>query len=92
MASGQFLISALRAMLEVFMLSLLAQGLLYLLLNSRRSANVIYRLFALLTAAPRRWLACLLPRSTPRPLIAGLALSIAFVLWIFLAWARKLID
>ncbi len=92
MTSSQFLISALRAMLEVFMLSLLAQGLLYMLLNTRRSSNAIYRLFALLTAAPRRWSAYLLPRLTPRPIIAGFALAIAFALWIFLAFVRKSID
>ncbi|MDD2885915.1 MAG: hypothetical protein PHT48_12845 [Dechloromonas sp.] len=86
----QFLISALRAMLEVFMLSLLGQIALYLLLGSGRQQNVIYRLFSLLTAGPRRFVARCLPAATsPRP-IASLTLLLAFAVWLLLAWLRKL--
>lgn len=89
---GQFLISALRAMLEVFMLSLIGQAALFLLLAKARQNNVIYRLFSLLTAGPRRLLSRFLPSATPAPLIALAALLIALSSWLALAWMRKLID
>ena len=56
-----FLIGALRAIVEMLGLCCLAQGFLYLLTGQKRASNPIYQLFALITQAPRRLVAFLLP-------------------------------
>ena len=86
-----FLISALRAIAEMLLLCLLAQGFLYLLAGQKRATNPIYQLFSLLTRPPRRLLACLLPRQTSARSIGILWFAILLALWIGLALARKFI-
>ena len=46
-------LSALRAVVELVGLCAIGQGVLYVLAGSHRADNVIYRLFALVTAPPR---------------------------------------
>ena len=77
-----FLISALRAIVEMLGLCLIGQGVLYLLTGSRRQQNAIYRFFDLLTRPPRQFVALFLLRS-----VSGLL--VLFTLWIGLAWLRK---
>jgi hypothetical protein len=54
-----FLISALRAIVEMLGLCLLGQAVLYLLAGRRRTDNRIYQLFDLITTPPRRVVALL---------------------------------
>lgn len=84
-----FLISALRAIVEMLGLCLIGQGVLYLLTGSRRQQNAIYRFFDLLTRPPRQFVALLLPRSVSGILVGLLSFALLFMLWIGLAWLRK---
>ena len=84
-----FVISALRAVVEMLGLCLIGQGILYLLAGSRRQQNAIYRFFDLLTRPPRQVAAFLLPKEVSEKLVGVLALVLLFVLWIGLAWLRK---
>ncbi len=86
-----FIISALRAIIEMLGLCLLGQGLLYLMAGQHRHKNPIYQFFALITRRPQQLVARLLPRNTPSPLSAALLLILLFAIWIALAWLRKLL-
>ncbi len=84
-----FLISALRALIEMLGLCLLAQGALYLIAGSGRERNPIYRFFALMTRGPQRLIAICLPKTTSPFLIALATLFVLFALWIGLAILRR---
>ncbi len=84
----QFVISALRAMLEVFAWCLLGQGALCLFLGKSRAGNPIYAIFAITTAPILRRLARLFPWLS-KPGLGMLALLLSFFLWIGLALLRK---
>lgn len=85
-----FLIGALRAIVEMLGLCLIAQALLGLLAGQKRHNNPIYQLFSLITRAPLRLVAHMLPRLGQKTIgiISFLAL---FFIWIGLAVLRKLI-
>lgn len=86
-----FLISALRATVEMLGLCLIGQGILYLIAGGKRGNNRIYQLFDLITLPPRQLLAKLLP-GAPSPLTVGvLTFMLLLFLWIGLAFARKFI-
>ncbi|MBK8890323.1 MAG: hypothetical protein IPN75_07890 [Dechloromonas sp.] len=84
-----FLISALRAIVEMLGLCLMGQGVLYLLTGSRRQQNAIYRFFDLVTRPPRQFVALFLPRSVSGMLVGLLSFVLLLMLWIGLAWLRK---
>lgn len=86
-----FLISALRAILEMLGLSLLGQGILHPIAGQKRESNRIYQLFSLITAPPRRIVARLLLRSENDLLIGILTFAIILVLWLGLAFLRKFV-
>jgi len=84
-----FLIGALRAIVEMLGLCLIGQGVLYLLAGQRRQQNAIYRFFDLLTCPPRRVAAMLLPKRASGTVVGVTTLLVLFILWIGLAWLRK---
>ena len=86
-----FLISALRAIVEMLGLCLLGQGGLYLIAGRQRADNRVYQLFALITAPPRRIVATLLPRSASNRLVGIFTFVIVLILWLGLALARKFV-
>lgn len=86
-----FVISALRAVVEMLALCLLAQGFLYLLAGQGRAGNAIYRFFALLTDPPRRLVARLLPAKSSATTVGVISFVLLFLLWIGLALARKFV-
>lgn len=86
-----FTISALRALVEMLGLCLIAQAFLYLISGPRRESNVIYRLFALITHPPRQGLAALLPAGTRPATVGVLCFVLLFCLWIGLAVLRRLL-
>lgn len=86
-----FLIGALRAIIEMLGLCLVAQGALHLLAGQRRTSSAIYQLFALITRPPRRLVAMLLPATASSKTIAIATFFLLFCLWIGLAWTRKYI-
>ncbi|UCV21373.1 hypothetical protein [Ferribacterium limneticum] len=86
-----FLISALRAIVEMLGLCLLGQGVLYLIAGRQRAGNRVYQLFALITAPPRRIVATVLPRSASNLLVGIFTLVIVLILWLGLALLRKFV-
>lgn len=84
-----FLISALRAVIEMLWLCMLGQGVLHVLAGQRRTENRIYQLFDLVTAAPRRLVAAILPASINATLIAAVTFVALLLLWLGLAYLRK---
>ena len=86
-----FLISALRSIVEMLGLCLLAQAVLAGMLGQARSRNPIYQMIAIITRGPRRLLA-LLSRAEPDSAgVGATTFGLLFVLWIGLAWLRKLL-
>lgn len=86
-----FLLSALRAIIEMLGLCLLAQGMLYVLAGNNRQKNPIYQFFALISRGPRQWVARCLPAATGPAALSAACLLALFGLWIGLAWLRKLL-
>lgn len=84
-----FLISALRAIVEMLGLCLLGQGILHILAGQRRADNRIYQLFCLLTKAPREIVATLLPASATPGLVARVTFVMLLLLWLGLAYLRN---
>ena len=84
-----FVLSVLRALVEVALLALLGQGLVALLAGARRGTNPIYQLFAVVTGPVIR----LVRLVTPKPIldrhVPFVAFLLLFWLWIFLAWAKR---
>lgn len=84
-----FLISALRAIIEMLGLCLIGQGVMYLIAGRRRADNLVYQLFSLITRAPRRIVASALPSSASALVVATLTFAIVLILWLGLAFVRK---
>lgn len=84
-----FLISAIRAVVEMIGLCLIGQMVLHVLAGERRHANPIYRFFDLVTRAPRALVARCLPKGAS-PVSVGLCcLLLLFLMWIGLAAVRQ---
>lgn len=86
-----FLISALRAIVEMLGLCLIGQGMLYLIAGRHRAGNRVYQLFSLITKAPRRIVASVLPSSASGLLVGSLTFAIVLILWLGLAFVRKFV-
>ena len=86
-----FCISALRSIVEMLGLCLLGQGLLYFLAGKNRDKNPIYQFFALISRRPQQLTALTLPANTSGWLIGVACFLLLFMLWIALAWIRKLL-
>lgn len=86
-----FVIGALRAIVEMLGLCLIAQGALYVVAGQRRAANPIYQLFSLITAPPRQLLRSLLPVGTGATTCGIICFVLLFLLWAGLALLRKFI-
>lgn len=83
------ILSALRVLVEVALLSLLAQGAVGLLSGTRRQANPIYQLFQVVTRPVIRIIRIVTPRPVIDRHIPFVAFFLLFWLWIFLAWAKR---
>ncbi len=84
-----FLISALRAIIEMLGLCMLGQGVLHVLAGRGRNSNRIYQLFDLLTKAPRQLVAAILPASSNATLVAAVTFALLLMSWLGLAYLRK---
>lgn len=84
-----FAIGALRAIVEMLGLCLIAQGVLHVVAGRGRQGNFIYRFFALVTHAPRTFIARLLPQGSSAALIGFITFAGLFAVWIGLAVLRK---
>lgn len=84
-----FILSILRALVEVALLALLGQGAVALLAGSRRQTNPVYQLFAVITKPVIRLVRWLTPRAIIDRHLPFVAFFLLFWLWIFLAWAKR---
>ena len=88
-SSDLFMLSIVRALVEVAMLALLGQGIVGLLSGARRQANPIYQLFAVLTRPVIRLARAITPKAIIERHVPFVAFLLLFWLWIFLAWAKR---
>jgi len=84
-----FVISAVRSVIELLGLCLLGQGMLYVLAGRNRGSNRMYQLFDLLTKAPRKLLARVLPAETGPFVVGAFSFLILLLAWVGLAFVRK---
>lgn len=83
-----FLLSVLRALVEVAGFFLLGQGVLYLLAGSTRDRNAVYRMFQFLTRPVIRVTRAITPRVVVDRHIPLLSFFLLFWLWIVLQFLK----
>ncbi|MBK6629972.1 MAG: hypothetical protein IPG33_02405 [Betaproteobacteria bacterium] len=84
-----FIVSVLRALVEVALLALLGQGLLALLAGSRRHNNFVYRLFIVITQPVISFVRRITPKIILDKHLPFVAFFLMFWLWILLAWVKR---
>ena len=84
-----FVLSALRAVVEVALLSLLGKGAVGLLAGAGREKNPVYRLFRVIADPPLSALRRILPDAFHERNLAFMATALFFVLWIGLGAAKR---
>ena len=84
-----FILSIVRALVEVAMLALLGQGVVGLLSGARRQTNPIYQLFAVITRPVIRLVRAITPKAVIDRHVAVVTFFLLFWLWIFLAWVKR---
>ncbi len=82
------LLTILRALVEVAMLSLLGQGLLAVLAGSRRETNPIYLLFRVVTRPVVRMVRFIVPKVILDRHLPVVAFFLLFWVWISLAYLK----
>lgn len=85
------LISILRTLVEVGLLSLIGQGAVAILSGSRREANPIYQLFRIVTRPVLRIVRLVTPRRVIDRHLPIVAFFLLFWLWIFLAYLKRIV-
>ncbi len=90
MANPEILIiSILRALTEVALLSLLGQGLVAFLAGSRRATNPVYLLFQVITRPVLRIVRMVTPQIIIDKHVPFVAVFLLFWLWILLAYIKR---
>jgi len=84
-----FIVTVLRALVEVALLALLGQGAVGLLSGARRNRNPIYVLFQVVTRPVIRFTRWLTPKAIVDQHIGFVAFFLMFWLWILLAWVKR---
>lgn len=84
-----FILGVLRAVVEVALLALVAQGAVGLLSGSRRSTNPIYQLFQVVTGPAIRLVRKITPKAVIDRHIPYATFFLLFWIWIFLAYAKR---
>jgi hypothetical protein len=84
-----FVVSVLRALVEVALLALLGQGVLALLAGGRRHNNFVYRLFLVITGPVMKACRWLTPKVIIDKHLPFVAFFLLFWLWIMLAWIKR---
>lgn len=85
------IISLIRALTEVALLSLLGQGVLAILAGSGRAANPIYQLFQIVVGPVIKAIRFVLPRIIIDKHLPFVTFFLLFWLWIFLAYLKRLV-
>lgn len=86
-----FLVSALRALVEVALLALVGQGVLALLAGPRRGSNPIYRVFLIVTGPVLRAVRYVTPKAIIDKHLPFVAFFVLFWLWILLAYVKRVL-
>lgn len=86
-----FLVSALRALVEVALLALVGQGLVAILAGARRGTNPIYRLFQIITQPVIKGIRFITPRVVVDKHLPFVAFFLLFWLWILLAYVKRVL-
>lgn len=84
-----YLISLLRALVEVAGMALIGQGLLAILAGAKRDANFVYRLFQVVTAPVIRMVRLITPRFIIDRHLPFLTFFLLFWLWLALAFLKR---
>ena len=84
-----FVVSVLRALVEVALMALLGQGLLALLAGGRRHNNFVYRLFLVITGPVIKVCRWMTPKVILDKHLPFVAFFLMFWLWILLAWVKR---
>ena len=84
-----FIVAILRALVEVALLALLAQGVLALLAGARRHTNFVYRLFLVITGPVLKACRWITPKVIIDKHLPFVAFFLLFGLWIMLAWVKR---
>lgn len=92
MSGAAFLLAALRAIVEMLWLALLARAMLHVLAGAGREGNPLYRLFVLITRAPLALTRACLPAGTSPGWCGVLCFVLLFALWLGLAALRMRIP
>ena len=85
-----FVLSLLRALVEVAGYFLLGQGLLALLAGRRKQDNMVYKLFVIVTGPVVKAVRKLTPRQIIDKHVPFIAFAVLFWLWIALNWLKRL--
>lgn len=83
-----FIVSALKALAEVALMALLAQGLIGLMSGKAKENNFVYRLFQVVTAPIYKVVRAITPRLIADQHIGLAAFFVVFWLWIALIYAK----
>jgi len=83
-----FLISVVRALVEVAGCALVGQGMLALMVGKQRHSNPFYKVLQIITGPVVKAARFLSPRCIPDAHVPLLALFLLFCLWILLALAK----
>ncbi len=90
-AAELYIVSILRALVEVAGMFLLAQGLLYLLAGATREKNIVYQLFRIITRPVIQMTRFVTPRVIVDKHIPFVAFFILFWLWLLLAYVKQML-
>lgn len=83
-----FIISALKALVEIAALSLLAQGMVGILSGASREQNIFYRLFQIITTPITSVVRKFTPSTLADSYLGVVSFFILFWLWIALIYAK----
>jgi len=84
-----FIVSILRALVEVALLALVGQGAVGLLAGARRATNPVYVLFLVVTKPVIRFTRWFTPKVILDQHVPFVAFFLVFWLWILLAWLKR---
>ena len=90
-AAELYIVSILRALVEVAGMFLLAQGLLFLLSGATREKNIVYQLFKIITRPVIQMTRFVTPRVIVDKHIPFVAFFILFWLWLLLAYVKQML-
>ncbi len=90
-ATELYIVSILRALVEVAGMFLLAQGLLFLLSGATREKNIVYQLFKIITRPVIQMTRFVTPRVIVDKHIPFVAFFILFWLWLLLAYVKQIL-